>query len=96
MGQSLVRNYIHIVFSTKYREALIHPPYEEELHNYLGSICNALECPVIKVGGYTDHVHILCILSKKIALIKLQPLVSPAKATASLISVDRLAIYLWA
>ncbi|MCK4542503.1 MAG: hypothetical protein KAU17_09730, partial [Spirochaetales bacterium] len=35
MGQSLVKNYIHIVFSTKYREPLIHPPYEKELHSYL-------------------------------------------------------------
>ena len=71
MGQSLVKNYIHIVFSTKYRESLIHPPVEEELHSYLGGICNKLECQVIKVGGYTDHIHILCMLSKKISLMKL-------------------------
>jgi putative transposase len=71
MGQSLVRNCIHIIFSTKHRETLIHPPFEDELHNYLGGICNTLECHPIKVGGYTDHVHILCLLSKKIALIKL-------------------------
>ena len=71
MGQSLVRNYVHIVFSTKYREPLIHPPYDLELYGYLGGICNNLECHVIKIGGYTDHVHILCMLSKKIALMKL-------------------------
>ena len=71
MGQSLVKNYIHIVFSTKYREPLIHPPIEAELHSYLGGICNKLDCQVIKVGGYTDHIHILCMLSKKIALMKL-------------------------
>lgn len=71
MGQSLVKNYIHIVFSTKHRESLIHQPVEAELHRYLGSICNKLDCPVIKVGGYTDHIHILCMLSKKITLVKL-------------------------
>ena len=71
MGQSLVKNYTHIVFSTKYRAPIIHPPYELELHAYLGGICNNLECHTLKVGGYTDHVHILCILSKKIALMKL-------------------------
>lgn len=59
MGQSLVKNYVHIVFSTKHREALIHPPVEAELHSYLGGICNKLECQVLKVGGYTDHIHIL-------------------------------------
>lgn len=71
MGQSLVKNYIHIVFSTKYRKHLIYPPYEEELHAYLGGTCKQLDCPVLKVGGYTNHVHILCMLSKKIALMKL-------------------------
>lgn len=71
MGQSLVKNYLHIVFSTKYRQPLIHPPVEAALHSYLGGICNRLECQVLKVGGYTDHIHILCILSKKIALMKL-------------------------
>lgn len=71
MGQSLVKNYIHIVFSTKYRQPLIHPPVEAELHSYLGGTCNKLDCQSIKVGGYTDHIHILCMLSKKIALMKL-------------------------
>ena len=71
MGQSLVKNYIHIVFSTKYREPLITMPVEAELHSYLGGICNKLECHAIKVGGYIGHIHILCMLSKKIALMKL-------------------------
>lgn len=71
MGQSLVKNYLHIVFSTKYRAPIIHPPYETELHAYLGGVCNNLECHTLKIGGYTDHVHILCMLSKKIALMKL-------------------------
>ncbi len=71
MGQSLVRNCVHIVFSTKYREAFIFPPHEDELHHYLGGICNSLGCNVVKIGGYTDHIHILCHLSKKIALMDL-------------------------
>lgn len=71
MGQSLARNFVHIVFSTKYRQELIYSPVEEELHAYLGGICKRLECTPIIVGGYTDHIHILCLLSKKIALMKL-------------------------
>ena len=71
MGQSLVKNYLHLIFSTKHRQPLIHAPVEEELHSYLGGVCKHLECPVINVGGYTDHIHILCMLSKKIALMKL-------------------------
>jgi len=71
MGQSLAKNYIHIVFSTKYREPLIHEPYYSELHAYIGGICKSLECHPLIIGGYTDHIHILCMLSKKIALMKL-------------------------
>jgi REP element-mobilizing transposase RayT len=71
MGQSLVKNYMHIIFSTKYREPFIQEPVEAELHAYLGGICKNLECHPIKIGGYTDHIHILCMLSKKITLMKL-------------------------
>ena len=71
MGQSLVKNYIHIVFSTKHRQKIILPEIESELHAYMGGICNNLECQTIKIGGYTDHVHLLCMLSKKIPLMKL-------------------------
>lgn len=71
MGQSLVRNIIHLVFSTKHRQPLIHQPIETELHAYLGGICNRLGCKIIIVGGYIDHIHILCMLSQKIALMKL-------------------------
>lgn len=71
MGQSLVKNYVHIIFSTKHRKHLIHPPYEEELHNYLGGTCKRLDCQPLIVGGFTNHIHILCMLSKRIALMKL-------------------------
>lgn len=71
MGQSLVKNCIHITYSTKYRQPLITDQIELELFSYLGGICNKLECQTITVGGYRDHVHILCFLSKKISLMKL-------------------------
>lgn len=71
MGQSLVKNFMHIVFSTKHRKHLIDSSIETELYSYLGGICNNLECQVIKIGGFTNHVHILCLLSKKITLAKL-------------------------
>jgi len=71
MPQSLVKIYTHLVFSTKYRQPFITPDIETGLHNYMGGICNGLECPVVRVGGYLDHVHVLCGLSKKIALMDL-------------------------
>lgn len=71
MSQSLVKNYIHIIFSTKNRAPLIQDPHGIDLHNYLGGICKQLDCRPIIVGGYHDHVHILCMLSKKITLVEL-------------------------
>lgn len=69
MSQSLARNYVHITFSTKYREHLIHDSVKNELFDYIGGVCKHLECNPIRVGGYTDHVHVLCLLSKNISLI---------------------------
>ncbi len=71
MRQSLVKNYLHIVFSTKYRQPLILERFEDELYSYPGGICKNMECQPLKIGGHIDHVHILCMLSKKIALMKL-------------------------
>ena len=71
MGQSLNKIYVHLVFSTKHRQPLIGDSIKEELFSYLGGICKNLECNPIQVGGHKDHVHILFLLSKKIALMDL-------------------------
>jgi putative transposase len=70
MPQSLTQLYVHIVFSTKYREHTILPQIQHELYSYMGGILNNNECIPIKIGGTTDHVHILTRLSKKIPLMK--------------------------
>jgi len=71
MPQSLVKNYLHITFGTKNRIHFIDDEIENELFRYLGGICKNLECNPIIVGGYKNHIHILCLLSRKIALMKL-------------------------
>jgi REP element-mobilizing transposase RayT len=71
MAQSLSKVYVHITFSTKNRYPFIDSPIEQELWAYIGGVCKTLECYPIRVGGYNDHVHICCLLSKKIAQIKL-------------------------
>ena len=67
MPQSLSKVYTHIVFSTKYRADLIDEEIQERLFNYLGGICKGLDCNPVKIGGHKDHVHILCLLSRKIS-----------------------------
>ena len=64
MPQSLARNLIHLVFSTKNREPHITPGFREDLFAYLAGILNARRCPAITVGGVADHVHLLFVLAK--------------------------------
>lgn len=71
MPQSLVKNYIHIIFSTKYRNDFIDESIENELFSYIASICKDFESTAIQIGGTDNHIHILCLLSRKIALMKL-------------------------
>jgi REP element-mobilizing transposase RayT len=67
--QSLAQIYLHIVFSTKDRRPWLQDPgIRDELHNYLGGTCNNLDCPVLRVGGALDHVHILCRLGRSISI----------------------------
>jgi len=68
MGQSLVQNYMHVVFSTKNLTPLLFPEYEESIYDYLGGICRNIESPSLIVGGHLDHIHILSRISKNISL----------------------------
>ncbi|WP_241489165.1 transposase [Chryseobacterium indologenes] len=40
MSQSLVKNYVHIIFSTKYRENFIDEVIEKELFSYIAVFKN--------------------------------------------------------
>lgn len=71
MPQSLVKNYVHIVFSTKNRASLIDKSIAAELYAYLAGTCRNLESWPVEIGGHANHVHVLCLLSRKIALMKL-------------------------
>ena len=71
MAQSLSKVYVHITFSTKKCYPFIDANIEKELWAYIGGICKALECNPVRIGGYYDHVHICCLLSRKITQMKL-------------------------
>ena len=59
MSQSLVENYIHVVFSTKHRHPWLTPDSRPKLFAYLSGIFQNLERPVIELNGVNDHIHIL-------------------------------------
>ncbi len=71
MPQSLSKVYVHIIFSTKNRNNLIDDNIKTPLFEYLGGVCKGVQCNPVQVGGYKNHIHILCLLSKKITQIKL-------------------------
>ena len=57
-------------FSTKNREPFITADHRERVFDYLGGTLNAIECPVIRVGGMPDHVHLLFVQARTLSLSK--------------------------
>ena len=68
MSQTLVKNLLHIIFSTKNRLPLITPDMEPQLFKYMTGIVRNLDCDLLTINGTADHVHLLINLSKNIAL----------------------------
>jgi putative transposase len=71
MAQSLSKLYVHIIFHTKNNSCFIRKREKGELFAYMASIIKDNGCIPILINGVEDHVHILCVLSKNIALSKL-------------------------
>lgn len=70
MPQSLARNLIHLIYSTKNRRSFISDHVREGLFTYQAGIFKQWESPAIVIGGIDDHVHALFSLSKNYALKK--------------------------
>jgi len=75
MPQSLHVLSAHIIFATKHRRPDLRAELRPSLWAYMAGILKNLECCSITVGGYVEHVHILCNLSKKYATMKLLEIV---------------------
>jgi REP element-mobilizing transposase RayT len=68
MPQSLASILVHIIFSTKNREPLIHPEIEPELFPYMATTCKSLNSPALLINGTMDHVHLLVSLGRKMSV----------------------------
>lgn len=64
MPQSLNKVFIHVIFSTKNREPFILSEIQDRLYGYMATLLRNLDCPVIKIGGTNNHVHILMMMSR--------------------------------
>jgi len=69
MSHSLLKVWIHAIFSTKDRTLLIKTTFEEQLHTHLKEkLERELDCKVRIINGTEDHLHILFLLSSNFTL----------------------------
>jgi len=68
MPQSLAKNLIHLVFSTKNRESVLIESVRVPLCAYASGVLRDLSSPAIAINAWRDHVHILFTLSKNHSL----------------------------
>ena len=68
MAQSLSQLFVHIIFHVKTTSVVIREHEADELYAYIGSIIKDRQSIPISINGVGDHIHILCILSKNVAL----------------------------
>jgi REP element-mobilizing transposase RayT len=69
MPQSLSNVLVHLVFSTKHRYPFLSDKtIRAELHAYIGGVLKGMDCNVLIVGGVSDHVHILCSLTRNYSI----------------------------
>ena len=59
MPQSLAHILVHLVFSTKNRDALLADDIRDELHAYIGGIVENQNGTLLKAGSVADHIHLL-------------------------------------
>jgi len=70
MSHAYISVLVHIVFSTKNREALISEEMQAKLWPYIGGIARANHFKALAVGGMPDHVHALLSLPATIPIAK--------------------------
>lgn len=72
MPQSLSQVWLHVVFSTKGRRAFLqNPEFRDEMFRMLSHHVEEIDCFPKLAGGWVDHVHIVCGLSRTVPIAKL-------------------------
>lgn len=70
MSQSLAKILVHLTFSTKDRRPLLRDRERGQLHAYVIGVLSNHKCPSLETNSVSDHMHILFLLSKNMALAK--------------------------
>jgi len=70
MPQSLANIYIHLIFSTKKREAYLNDDVRPDLHSYMATVLANIDCPAVLINSVEDHVHVLFRLGRTVTVSK--------------------------
>jgi len=68
MPQTYSAIYLHLVFSTKDRRALLADSFRPALHSYLGGMLRERKSIPLAINSMPDHVHVLCSLPRIITV----------------------------
>jgi REP element-mobilizing transposase RayT len=63
MSHSYNKIWIHAIWATKERMALIQPKVENKIHQYISDQLREQGCPVRIINGMPDHIHCLFLLN---------------------------------
>ena len=80
MSHSLAKVHIHLVFSTKQRDPVLHDEVRGSLHRYIAGVIRLSGCIPVRANSVEDHVHILFELGRTVAL---SSVVEDIKTTSS-------------
>ena len=76
MANTYSQNFVHLIFAVKFREAMIHPDWEVELHKYISGIVANKGQKMLAINGTANHIHLFigfkpdCCLSNLVREIK--------------------------
>ena len=59
MANTFTQIHLQLVFAVKYRTALIHNSWKDELYKYITGIVQANDHKLLIINGIEDHIHIL-------------------------------------
>lgn len=68
MPHAFNKIWLHAVWATKDRQALIKTGIENNVHDYMRQQFIETGCPVRIINGMTDHLHCLFLLNPKLAV----------------------------
>ncbi len=77
---SHVSAYYHVVFCTKERRMTIPLQYRKDVYRFIWKELEAKKCTLLRIGGISNHVHMLINLNPTVAL---SSLIKDVKSRAS-------------